>query len=109
MAARQSLFTRVVRATLTKKVARVAPVMAVAFGLGLGAAACSDDFTPVAVGDLPLDVEPQRVVSMSATATEMLFAIGAGDKVVAVDNFSNFPAEVDSLPKIDAYEPSVEA
>ena len=46
---------------------------------------------------------------MSATATEMLFAIGAGDKVVAVDNFSNFPAEVDSLPKIDAYEPSVEA
>jgi iron complex transport system substrate-binding protein len=46
---------------------------------------------------------------MSATATEMLFAIGAGDKVVAVDNFSNFPADVESLPKVDAYQPSVEA
>ena len=129
MAARQSLFTRVVRATLTKKAARVAPVVAVAFGLGLGAAACGDDTPqevavdttvadvtttmaaafPVTVGELTLDAEPQRVVSMSATATEMLFAIGAGDKVVAVDNFSNFPAEVDSLSKIDAYEPSVEA
>ena len=48
------------------------------------------------------------MVSMSATATEMLFAIGAGDTVVAVDNFSNFPVEVDSLPKVDAYQPSVE-
>ncbi len=109
MATRQNLFTRVARAALTKKVARVAPVVVVALGLGLGTAACSDDFTPVAVGDLTLDAEPQRVVSMSATATEMLFAIGAGDTVVAVDNFSNFPVEVDSLPKVDAYQPSVEA
>ena len=35
---------------------------------------------------------PQRIISMSATATEMLFAIGAGDRVIAVDNFSNFPS-----------------
>lgn len=64
---------------------------------------------PVTVGDLTLDSEPQRIVSMSATATEMLFAIGAGDKVVAVDNFSNFPAETASLGKVDAYQPNVEA
>ena len=35
---------------------------------------------------------PQRIVSLSPTPTEMLFAIGAGDQVVAVDDFSNYPA-----------------
>ena len=61
------------------------------------------------VGELTLESEPQRIVSMSATATEMLFAIGAGDKVVAVDNFSNYPAETSALEKVDAYQPNVEA
>jgi len=42
-------------------------------------------------------------------ATEMLFAIGAGDRVIAADNFSNFPEETASLEKLDAYEPNVEA
>ena len=64
---------------------------------------------PVTVGNLTLDAEPQRIVSMSATATEMLFAIGAGNKLVAVDNFSNYPAETASLEKVDAYQPNVEA
>jgi iron complex transport system substrate-binding protein len=64
---------------------------------------------PVTVGELTLESEPQRIVSMSATATEMLFAIGAGDKVVAVDNFSNFPTETSALEKVDAYQPNVEA
>lgn len=34
----------------------------------------------------------QRIVSLSPTATEMLFAIGAGKQVVAVDDQSNYPA-----------------
>ena len=51
---------------------------------------------------------PRRIVSLSPTATEMLFAIGAGAQVVAVDEQSNFPRRV---PKTDlsAYEPNVEA
>ena len=64
---------------------------------------------PVTVGDLTLNAEPQRIVSMSATATEMLFAIGAGDKVIAVDNFSNYPAPTAEVEKVDAYQPNVEA
>ena len=64
---------------------------------------------PVTVGDLTLEAEPKRIISMSATATEMLFAIGAGDRVIAADNFSNFPEETASLEKLDAYEPNVEA
>jgi iron complex transport system substrate-binding protein len=40
----------------------------------------------------------------------MLYAIGAGDQVVAVDSLSTFPAEVtDKVTKISAYEPSAEA
>jgi iron complex transport system substrate-binding protein len=52
--------------------------------------------------------KPQRIVSMSPTATEMLFAIGAGGQVVAVDSNSNYPREA---PKTDlsAYQPNIEA
>jgi iron complex transport system substrate-binding protein len=53
---------------------------------------------------------PERIVSLSPTATEMLFAIGAGDQVVAVDEMSNHPAE--ALAKstaLSGYTPNVEA
>jgi iron complex transport system substrate-binding protein len=51
---------------------------------------------------------PERIVSLSPTATEMLFAIGAGKQVVAVDDQSNFPKRA---PKTDlsGYTPNVEA
>ena len=51
---------------------------------------------------------PERIVSLSPTATEMLFAIDAGDQVVAVDDQSNYPAEA---PRTDlsGFEPNVEA
>ncbi|MGA0418142.1 MAG: ABC transporter substrate-binding protein, partial [Ilumatobacteraceae bacterium] len=53
---------------------------------------------------------PSRIVSLSPTATEMLYAIGAGDQVIAVDDFSNYPAETaDKMPGISGYDPNVEA
>ena len=70
--------------------------------------AAAPDF-PVTVGDLTLEARPERIVSLSPTATEMLFAIGAGDQVVAVDDYSNYPVEAADLPRLDAYEPNVEA
>jgi iron complex transport system substrate-binding protein len=51
---------------------------------------------------------PTRVVSLSPTATEMLFAIGAGDQVVAVDDQSNYPADAPQT-KLSGYEPNIEA
>jgi len=51
---------------------------------------------------------PERIVSLSASATEMLFAVGAGDQVVAVDSYSNFPAEA-PVTDLSAYEPNLEA
>ena len=51
---------------------------------------------------------PKAIVSLSAAATESLFAIGAGAQVVAVDDQSNFPAEA---PKTDlsGFTPNIEA
>jgi len=51
---------------------------------------------------------PERIVSLAPNATEILFAIGAGDAVVAVDAFSDYPAAAAGLPHIDAFNPSVE-
>lgn len=42
----------------------------------------------------------QRVVSLSPGATELLFSAGAGDKVVAVSAWSDYPEEAVDLPKV---------
>ena len=77
--------------------------------------ATSPDTTPDTTPDPTPDTEPaadapQAILSMSPTHTEMLFALGAGDQVIAVDNFSNYPPEAaDLMVGLDAYQPSVEA
>jgi iron complex transport system substrate-binding protein len=54
------------------------------------------------------DNQLHRIVSLSPTATEDLFAIGAGPQVIAVDQLSNFPASA-PISKLDAFTPNVEA
>jgi iron complex transport system substrate-binding protein len=49
---------------------------------------------------------PRRIVSISPTATESLFAIGAGSRVVAVDSDSNYPASAPRKSGLIAYSPS---
>jgi iron complex transport system substrate-binding protein len=100
-------------------------------GLSIMVAACGSDETtsesssvepPVATeapaptdppaSDAPSTGEsvPERIVSLSPTHTEMLFAIGAGDLLVAVDDQSNFPTEATELPNdLSGFEPNVEA
>jgi iron complex transport system substrate-binding protein len=57
----------------------------------------------------PTDV-PTRIISLSPTHTEMLFAIGAGDQVIAVDAFSNYPPEAAAkVTDLSGFEPNVEA
>lgn len=52
---------------------------------------------------------PEAIVSLSPTATEILFAIGAGDQVIAVDSESDFPPDAPTDPDLSSFEPSVEA
>jgi iron complex transport system substrate-binding protein len=56
-------------------------------------------------------IEPaERIISLSPTATEMVFAIGAGDLLIAVDDQSNYPEEALALQSgLSGFEPNVEA
>lgn len=66
--------------------------------------------TPSTDAGGPADDVPTRIISLSPTHTEMLFAIGAGDQVVGVDDFSNHPAEAaEKMSGLSGYEPNVEA
>ena len=61
-------------------------------------------------GEVVLPAKPVRIISLSPTHTEMLYAIGAGDQVIAVDEYSNFPAEVSAVPNdLSGFTPNVEA
>ena len=101
-------------------------------GLALLTAACgSDDASSSDVSDVPSETsgaastapetptadstaatatDVERVVSLSPTHTEMMFAIGAGDLLVAVDQFSDYPQEAQALPNdLSAFDNNVEA
>ena len=74
-------------------------------------AACGGTETSTAMSGAPAAAEPAgpaRIVSISTVATEMLFAIGADDKVVAVDSLSTFPVEA-PVTDLSGFEPNVEA
>ena len=73
------------------------------FALSLVAAACTGSDTGSAE-----DRDFQRIVSISPVGTEILFAIGAGDRVVAVDQFSYYPPEA-PVTDLDGWNPNLEA
>lgn len=52
---------------------------------------------------------PQRVISLIPSETEILFAIGAGDLVAGVDNYSNYPPEAADKPKVGDMNTNIEA
>jgi iron complex transport system substrate-binding protein len=63
---------------------------------------------PATAGGVTLAQRPTRIVSLTPTGTEMLFKMGAGSQVAAVDDQSNFPADA---PRTDlsSYQPNAEA
>ncbi|TPW16414.1 MAG: iron complex transport system substrate-binding protein [bacterium] len=53
---------------------------------------------------------PQRIISCAPNLTEMLFALGAGDRVIGVTRWCRYPAEATSRPPLgDLYQPNIEA
>lgn len=94
----------------------LATPLAVAFDCDLPAETTAPDASafPVEITDsvgntVTLEAPPQRIASLSAGHTEILYAIAAGDQVTAVDSTSDCPQTVNNLPKVDAFTPSVEA
>jgi iron complex transport system substrate-binding protein len=92
------------------------PTVAVA-GLALalvacGAAASATATAPIRLhtpyGVVTIAKRPERIVSLSATATEDLYAVGAGRQVVAVDSYSNYPPQAPRT-HLSGFTPNIEA
>lgn len=60
-------------------------------------------------GPVTIARRPESIASLSATATEMLYAIGAGDQVTVVDKYSDYPGTGLPDARVDAYQLNVEA
>jgi iron complex transport system substrate-binding protein len=87
----------------------VALALAVSGAVGSGTTPAAFPVTIVtAAGKVTIAQKPRRIVSLSPTATESLFAIGAGPQVVAVDDQSDYPK---NAPKttLSGFTPNVEA
>lgn len=75
------------------------------------AAEAADDAAPqfpVTVDGVIIEEMPSAVVSLSPTATEVLFAIGAGGQVTAVDMNSDYPPEA-PVTDLSGFQPNLEA
>ena len=79
----------------------------------------SESAAPTASATFPVTIEnngtsvvipeqPDAIISLSPTATEILFAIDAGDQVIAVDDQSNFPAEA-PISDLSGFTPNLES
>ncbi len=108
---------------MVRTVLITAAVLLAAVALG----ACDDDdvqtLAPAAtqVSEFPLTIDqsdgeqltleeaPQRIVSLSAHATEIFCDIGAGDQLAAVETFANCPLEGGDKTELDSFQPNLEA
>jgi iron complex transport system substrate-binding protein len=91
-------------------------VFVVLLSLVIGTAVgCSQGFEPGTYTDdmgrgVTIEEVPQRIVCFGPSITEIAFALGVGERVVGVDDFSDYPAEAQDLPKVgSAFAPSIES
>lgn len=86
---------------LRRPILPLAVVLALAWGL-------SCDRGPEEAGASP--ERPERIVSLSPALTEILFAVGAGDRVVGITDYCDWPPDALDRPRVGGYaNPSVEA
>jgi iron complex transport system substrate-binding protein len=114
---------------IMRSLTRRLPALAALAALTVTAAACgstqasntgaTSGSSPAATSGFPVSLKaangtvkmasrPDAIVSLSPTATEMLYAIGAGSQVKAVDSLSDYPPQAPRT-KLSAYQPNVEA
>ncbi|MDI7277732.1 MAG: helical backbone metal receptor, partial [Anaerolineae bacterium] len=53
--------------------------------------------------EVTIEAEPQRIVSLVPSMTEILFALGLGDRVVGVTTFCDYPEEAKSKEKVGSF------
>lgn len=109
---------------MPRKLAMCAVVPLAVFALALAACGDDDDDSTAETespASFPLTLEssdgetltleepPQRIMTLSAHATQIVCGIGAGDDLVAVEQYANCPEGSDEKPALDAYQPNLEA
>jgi iron complex transport system substrate-binding protein len=89
-----------------------AAIAAVVLSAAAGGAAAAAPQFPLTVhaanGAVTIPKRPSRIISLSATATEDLYAVGAGKQVVAVDSYSTYPPQAPKT-KLSGFTPNLEA
>lgn len=53
--------------------------------------------------EVTIEEEPERIVSLAPSVTELIFAVGAGDKVVGVTDYDTYPEEVADITKVGGF------
>jgi len=92
----------------------VSLVFAVFMAILLAMPAWAGDYPVVGIdlmgNEYSIDKAPEKVISLAASNTEILFALGVGDKLIGVDVWSNYPAEAAALePKVGDFNgPDIE-
>ncbi|MDP9194388.1 MAG: helical backbone metal receptor [Acidobacteriota bacterium] len=80
--------------------------------LSIFAIACSESRSPAVTDGLGrsvvLPARVDRVVTLAPNLTEIIFAVGAGEKIVGTDDYSNFPEAARKLAKVGGMQPNVE-
>ncbi len=88
-------------------IARTAAPAAVFFVLACGEAPAVNARDDVG-REVAVPARVSRVVSLSANLTEVIFAVGAAEKIVGTDDFSNYPEPARKIPKVGGMQPSIE-
>jgi iron complex transport system substrate-binding protein len=100
-----------------RSIGKLTLAMIVVIGMALSAAACStEDATngSIQVTDqlgrtVTLNGTPRRIISLAPANTEILFALGLGDKVVGVTDYCNYPPEAKNVSSVKGFSnPDIE-
>jgi iron complex transport system substrate-binding protein len=89
---------------------RFLSALVITFGLSAGQTSSADITLPQANGDtLSLPAPAKRIITLAPNLAELIFAAGAGDRLTAVVEYSNFPAYVAEIPRVgDAFRIDLE-
>jgi iron complex transport system substrate-binding protein len=88
--------------------------LALLAGLSCSSLEAVNTKSPIEITDqlgrvVKLDKIPQRIISLAPSDTEILYALGLADKVVAVTDYDNYPPEVKQKPSIGGFStPNIE-
>ena len=102
-----------------RSIGKLALAMVMLIGIALSAAACSTGNSTTSNDSMQITDQlgrtvtfnstPQRIISLAPANTEILFALGLGDRVVGDTTYCDFPAAAQNVSKIGGFsDPNIE-